>query len=276
MNQQTIVVTGCSTGIGEYCALALVKDGYRVIATARDDAAKAKLAQAGCLVVHLELADEQSVDDAFAEMVKLAQGPIHGLFNNAAYGQPGAVEDLTRSALRAQFETNLFGTHQLTRHFVALFRQQGFGRIVQNSSVLGLVAMPFRGAYNASKFALEGLTDTLRMEVYGSGIFVSLIEPGPITSKFRANALAALQRNVDMKQSFFASRYQDAIARLSKVGKAQPFTLGPEAVYDKLLHALRAKTPKNRYYVTFPTYLMGSLRRLLPSSWLDRMLRNSQ
>jgi NAD(P)-dependent dehydrogenase (short-subunit alcohol dehydrogenase family) len=152
-------------------------------------------------------------------------------------------------------------------------RRQGHGRIVQNSSVLGLVALPFRGAYNASKFALEGLTDTLRLELAGTGIHVALIEPGPIESRFRANSLAMFQANIDLEASPHRERYRGALARLQKKGPAAPFTLPPEAVLEKLVHALEHPRPRARYYVTFPTHLFGTLRRLLPTRWLDAILQ---
>jgi NAD(P)-dependent dehydrogenase (short-subunit alcohol dehydrogenase family) len=201
-----------------------------------------------------------------------SEGQLYGLFNNGAYGQPGAVEDLTRETLRMQFEANFFGWHELTRLAIPVMRGHGEGRIVHNSSVLGFAAMPFRGAYNASKFALEGLTDTLRLELRGSGISVSLIEPGPILSRFRANALRALKENIDIEQSIYRDNYKGALARLSMEGPAAPFTLPPEAVLAKVVHALESRRPRPRYYVTVPTYLFGVLKRLLGTRQLDRVI----
>jgi NAD(P)-dependent dehydrogenase (short-subunit alcohol dehydrogenase family) len=202
-------------------------------------------------------------------------GALYALFNNGAYGQPGAVEDLTREVLRAQLETNLLGWHDLTRRLLPLMRRQGAGRIIQNSSVLGLVAMPYRGAYNCSKYALEGLTDTLRLELSGSGIHVSLIEPGPIESHFRANAMRMWQRNVDAEHSVHRAQYRAMQARLEKEGPAAPFTLPPAAVLKRVIHALESPRPKPRYYVTTPTYLFGFLRRVLPTRALDALLRRA-
>lgn len=195
------------------------------------------------------------------------------LFNNAAYGQPGAVEDLTRQSLTEQFETNVFGTHELTRGLLPYLLKSPNGKIIQNSSVLGFAAMPMRGAYNASKFALEGLTDTLRLELsQNSNIKVVLIEPGPIESKFRANALNALNRNVNISASRYQDMYQGAISRLSENESTTQFTLPAQAVADKLIKAIRTRNPKARYYVTFPTYLFGFLKRILPTSILDKLL----
>ena len=194
------------------------------------------------------------------------------MFNNGAYGQPGAVEDLTRDTLRQQFETNLFGWHELTNLILPAMRREGEGRIIQNSSVLGFAAMKYRGAYNASKYALEGLSDTLRLELRGTGIYISLIEPGPIESRFRANAFEKWKENIDPSNSFHQAAYAAMQARLTKEGPAVPFTLPPEAVVKRLIHALESKTPQARYYVTFPTYLFGTLKRLLPTRVLDRIL----
>ncbi|HEY7884218.1 MAG TPA: SDR family oxidoreductase [Cellvibrionaceae bacterium] len=269
---KTVLITGASTGIGYYCAHALHKDGYRVIASCRKIADVSRLQAEGLTCIQLDLTDSKSIQRAATETLKLCDGKLYALFNNGAYGQPGAVEDLTRETLRKLFESNFFGWAELTNTLLPHMIKQGEGRIVQNSSVLGFAAMPFRGAYNASKFAIEGLSDTLRLELEGTGVFVSLIEPGPITSNFRQNALKALNDNIDFNSSRFGFQYAAATHRLSKPGPASRFTLGPEAVYKKLHHALTAKCPKPRYYVTFPTYLMGYLKRLLSTRMMDKIL----
>lgn len=220
----------------------------------------------------LDLAEPASISRAVEETLELTKGKLCALFNNGAYGQAGAVEDLRRDVLRAQFEANLFGTIDLTNRLIPLMRRQGYGRIIMNSSVLGLITLRYRGAYNASKFALEGITDTLRMELAGSGIHVSLIAPGPIKSRFRANAFAAYQAHIDSKHSAHREIYQQMEQRLKKQGAAAPFTLGPEAVLKKVVHALESKRPKPRYYVTVPTHLLAILRRLLSTRMLDRLL----
>jgi NAD(P)-dependent dehydrogenase (short-subunit alcohol dehydrogenase family) len=204
---RSILITGCSSGIGHACALGLAERGWQVIASARKPSDVERLAQQGLSAVQLDLDDPDSIAAGLAEALALTGGRLDALFNNGAYGQPGAVEDLTRAVLSAQFETNLFGWHDLTRRVIPIMRGQGHGRIVQNSSVLGLVAMPFRGAYVASKFALEGLTDTMRQELVGSGIQVSLIEPGPILSRFRDNAFVAYQDGIDRDASVFKDTY---------------------------------------------------------------------
>jgi NAD(P)-dependent dehydrogenase (short-subunit alcohol dehydrogenase family) len=270
---KTILITGCSSGIGYDTAVALKNRGHQVIATARQAKDVARLKQEGFISLQLDLADSLSIQQAVTQMLALTDGRCDALFNNGAFGQPGAVEDLSREVLRYQFETNLFGTHELTNLLIPIMRQQGHGRIIYNSSVLGLVAMRYRGAYNASKFALEGLADTLRLELHDTDIHISLIEPGPILTNFRQNSLALYQKNIDAEQSIHKETYKIMEERLQKEGAAVKFTLPPKAVTEKVVHALESKRPKIRYYVTFPTYLFATLKRILPDSWLDSLLR---
>ena len=272
-SSKTILITGCSSGIGYSAAVLLKNRGHHVIATARNPADVARLKQEGFSALQLDLADSHSIQLAVIQALDLTGGKIDALFNNGAFGQPGAVEDLTLDVLKYQFETNFFGTHELTNLLIPVMRKQGHGRIIYNSSVLGLVAMRYRGAYNASKFALEGLADTLRLELYGTQIYVSLIEPGPILSNFRENSYALYKKNIDPAHSFHQAAYQAMEDRLQKEGAAVAFTLPAKAVVDKVIHALESKKPKIRYYVTFPTYLFAVLKRILPISWLDALLR---
>jgi len=267
-----VVITGCSSGIGYCAAKALHQRGYSVIATVRKPSDEPLLHDLGIEhVVLLDLADSDSVQRATSKILMIAQHRVFALFNNAAYGQPGAVEDLSRAALRHQLECNLLGTHELTIGLLPSMLSMSDARIVQNSSVLGFVAMPMRGAYNASKFALEGLSDTLRQELIGTPIKLSIIQPGPIISRFRENALQALKREVDFSRSRHAALYQKAVERLSKPGPAAPFTLPPEAVVKALIHALEAKRPRYRYRVTTATKLMALLKYVLPTAWLDHI-----
>ncbi len=272
---RSILITGCSSGIGYAVALGLHDKGYRVFATARRQADVTRLQQQGLESLQLDLDDSQSIKQAVEQVLAETNGELYALFNNGAFGQPGAVEDLPRHVLKAQFETNVFGSLELTNLIIPVMRRQGYGRIIQNSSVLGFVAMPYRGAYNASKFALEGLTDTLRLELQGSGVYVSLIEPGPITSKFRSNALAKFNAHIDSEHSFHTEQYAAMLERLNKPGPAAPFTLPAEAVLKPVLHALEHKRPRARYPVTVPTYLFTYLKRLLPTDLLDRILRKA-
>lgn len=273
--KKTILITGCSSGIGYCVAKGLQERGYRVFATARKHASVEKLLAEGLESFRLDLNDSNSIHFAFEETMRRTGGELYALFNNGAYGLPGAVEDLNRDALRAQFETNVFGWQELTNLAIPVMRRQGYGRIIQNSSVLGFVALPFRGAYNASKYAIEGLSDTLRLELKGSNVFVSLIEPGPIASQFRMNAVQALQKYIDIENSFHREKYQGVLSRLNKPGPAVPFTLPPEAVLKRVIHALEAEKPQARYYVTVPTYLFGILKRILSTRTLDFLLAKS-
>ncbi|MEZ7933710.1 MAG: SDR family NAD(P)-dependent oxidoreductase [Sulfurospirillum sp.] len=269
-----ILITGCSTGIGYTCAHGLQKLGYSVFATCRRDEDVKRLQDEGLNAFKLDLCDTNSMHEALTWMLSQTGGRIDVLFNNAAFGQPGAVEDLKRDVLREQFETNVFGTQELTNLVLPYMRKQKSGRIIYNSSILGFVAMSYRGAYNASKFAIEGLADTLRLELHKSGVEVVLIEPGPIRSAFRKNALAKFLANIDQENSAHKEIYEKTLARLQKTGDA-PFTLGAEAVLGALLMAIEAKKPKARYAVTFPTKLFAWLKRFFSTKLMDYVARKS-
>lgn len=272
-DKKIIVITGCSTGIGLCAALTLHKKNYHVIATVRKEADKQYLVSQGLHdVVIMDLANSDSIGAAVERIKAISQGKLYALFNNGAYGQPGAVEDLSRDTLRKQFETNVFGTHELTIKLLPELLMQKTARIIQNSSVLGFAAMPMRGAYNASKFALEGLTDTLRLELLNTNVRISIIEPGPIASHFRANAVKALESNIDVTNSRFEDGYKVALTRLKKEGPASQFTLPAHAVVKKVAHALESPRSKERYYVTLPTYVFAGLRHVLPTFIMDKIL----
>lgn len=271
--QRAVLITGCSTGIGWCCAHGLQQRGYRVFATARRAEDVERLNQEGLEALQLDVDDSESIAAALDTVLARTNGRLYGLFNNAGFGMVGAVEDLSRQALRAQFETNLFGLVELQNRVLPVMRAQGEGRIVQDSSVLGLVALRYRGAYVASKYALEGITDALRLELADTDIHPVLIEPGPILTRFRANALAAFERYIDTDASPHREHYARMRKRLATEGAAVPFTLQPEAVLQQLIKALEAPRPKPRYYVTFPTYLFAGLKRVLSHRLMDRVLR---
>ena len=273
MNPKSILITGCSSGIGHCVALGLQRRGHRVIASCRKAADVERLQSEGLTCVQLDLDDSSSIKHGFKESLDLCDDRLDALFNNGAWGLPGAVEDLSREAIRAQFETNLFGWMELSNLALKHMRRHNTGRLIQNSSVLGLVAFPYRGAYTASKFALEGLTDTLRMELANTGIRVSLIEPGPIESRFRANAEQAFRRYIRRQDSAHEASYQAMEQRLQHKGKSTGFTLPADAVLKKVIHALESPRPKARYYVTTPTFAFGYLKRLLSSAMTDRLMR---
>jgi NAD(P)-dependent dehydrogenase (short-subunit alcohol dehydrogenase family) len=269
---RTLLITGCSSGIGHAVAHGLGARGWRVFATARRADDVARLAGEGLEALPLDLDDSDSIRAAFAEVLARTGGRLDALFNNGGFGQVGAVEDLTRAAMREQFETNLFGWLELTNLAIPVMRRQGHGRIVMNSSVLGYAAFQYRGAYNAVKFALEGLTDTLRQELAGTGIEVSLVEPGPITSRFRENCLPHFHKHIDWQGSVHRGQYEAQMARLNTPGPAAPFTLPAEAVLARVVHALESRRPRPRYPVTVPAVAFWWLRRLLPVRAMDWVL----
>jgi len=269
-----VLITGCSSGIGQAAAHGLARRGWRVFASCRQERDCERLRQQGFDSPRLDYTDEATIDGTVAEVLEATGGRLDALFNNGAHALPGAVEDLPTDGLRAVFESNFFGWHSLTRRVLPAMRAQGHGRVVQNSSVLGLAALQYRGAYNATKFAVEGLTDTLRMEMRGTGIEVVLIEPGPVTSRIRENAREHFYRWIDWRGSPRRDFYeQRLIPRLEAEYSPDPFELPPEAVVRKLVHALEARRPRPRYYVTTPTYFMGFARRLLPTRALDSLAR---
>jgi len=271
--EKSVLVTGCSSGIGLCAVETLKKRGWRVFATARRDKDVITLANLGYESIKLDLADSDSITSAVENVLELTGGKLYAVFNNGAYGLPGAVEDLSRDALREQFETNVFGTQELTNLLLPIMRENGAGRVVQNSSVLGLVSPPMRGAYSSSKYALEALSDCMRIELEGSGVLVSIIEPGPIYSKFRDNAYKAFEKYIDTKKSFHKETYVGLVGKLKTKGPVASFTLQPNAVVKKLVHALESPRPKIRYYVTLHTHVAGFLRRVLPYRLLDVVMK---
>lgn len=272
---RSVLITGCSSGIGLASAREMKRRGWRVFATARKPQDIARLKdEEGVESLYLDYTEPESIAAAAERVLAATDGKLTALFNNGAYGQPGAVEDLRPEVLRAQFEANFFGWHDLTARVIPAMRVNGEGRIVFCSSVLGLIAAPYRGAYCASKFAIEALADTLRLEFEGTGIRVALIEPGPIATRFVEHAIEAYRRNIDLEHSPHRDVYRARIASMEEGGK-QTFKLGPEAVAAKLVHALESKSPKPHYYVTLPTYAVALLRRLLPGSALDAVARRN-
>ena len=267
---RTVLITGCSSGIGLCLANGLRSAGYHVFATARKEEDVTNLKKLGFDAFLLDLASSNSINTAIYEIYKKTDS-LYALINNGAYGQAGALEDISREALEKQFQANVFGWHELTNLVLPSMKARNIGRVVYISSVLGFVAMPFRGPYVASKFAIEGLVDTLRLELNQTKIKLSLIQPGPIESKFRHNALLAFKENVDSSNSDYKREYKTMIERLNSDKNVQ-FTLGPESVLRCVLHALESRAPKNHYRVTFPTKLFAFLCRILPSSWMDNIL----
>jgi len=261
-----ILITGCSSGIGWKCAELLNRDGWSVHLE--------RLMGLGVSTYKMDYADTASIHKTFSAVMERTDGKLDALFNNGAYGQPGAVEDLSTQVLREQFEANFFGWHELTNLVLPVMREQGHGRIVHCSSILGWIPAPYRGAYNASKYALEGLASTMRLELAETNIHVSLIEPGPIATRFSENALEKFLANVDWENSVNKLAYEKELKRLKKQSSntLTKFTLPPKAVYKKLDHALNAKRPKAHYGVTVPTHIMNVVRRFFPQRLVDRII----
>lgn len=270
---RSILITGCSSGIGYDAAHALRARGWRVFATCRQQGDCDRLIAEGLESFPLDHSCETSIETAVAETLSRTDGKLDALFNNGAFACPGAVEDLPRGALREIFETNFFGYHDLTRRLIPTFRAQGAGRIVNCSSVLGLVGAKWRGAYVSTKFALEGLSDVLRLEMQGTGIEVILIEPGPIGTRIRENAIPHFEKWIDWENSARRDEYATLLDRLYKPdARKDRWELPAAAVTAKLIHALESPRPRARYYVTTPTHIAGLLRRILPTRLLDRVV----
>ena len=270
---KSVLITGCSSGIGLCVALGLQKKGYRVFPTARSNEDVKKLQDLGFEALYLDLSSSDSIKSAVFKLYEKTDS-LYALINNGAYGQAGALEDISRAVLEKQFQTNVFGWHELTNLLLSRMRDSGSGRIIYISSVLGFIAMPFRGPYIASKFAIEGLVSTLRLELCNTNIKFSVIQPGPIESKFRQNAYIAFKENVDTSNSYYLNQYESMIKRLNS-SKNVKFTLSPDAVLKCTINALESNSPKNYYRVTFPTKLFALLGNILPSKWMDNILKRS-
>jgi len=270
--KRVVFITGCSTGIGYDAVFALSARGHRVIASCRKEDDVKKLQSLGCEALLMDVNDSLSVHNAFKSLMKKTDGHLDVLINNAGYGQAGALEDITRDVMRQQFETNVFGLMELTRLCIPVFRKQGQGRIINISSLLGLVSMPFRGAYNASKYAVEGLCDTLRLELKPFGIKVICIEPGPIESQFRDSAMTYSLKNIDVEGSFFKKQYEQMLNGYGKKKSESIFTKKPDAVIKKMILAMESKHPRAKYPVTIPTHVFAILKRLLSVKRLDQFL----
>ncbi len=272
---KSILITGCSSGIGKCAAKTLSEQGWQVFATARKpEDLKMLKEELGVHSLYLDYRDEASIKNVADEVLELTNGKLYALFNNGAYGQPGAVEDLPTNALREQFETNFFGWHDLTKRLIPAMRANNEGRIIQCSSIFGFVSAHYRGAYNASKYAVEALSDAMRQELRDTNIKVAIIEPGPIRTEFVPRCLQAYEENIDTENSPHKESYKKRIDAMKK-GGTDKFKLEPDIVVDKLIHALTSKNPKIRYYVTLPTYFMAYAKRFLPAKMIDNILINN-
>ncbi|MGB6328787.1 MAG: SDR family NAD(P)-dependent oxidoreductase [Halarcobacter sp.] len=270
---QNILITGCSSGIGLESAKTLKQNGIKVYASARKEEDVEMLKKLGFDTFLLDIRNKEQIAKALEQIIK-NDNKIDAVFNNAGYGQPGALEDISVDALKEQFETNVFGLHEVTRQVLPYMRAQAYGKIIQHSSVLGIISLRFRGAYNASKYAIEGLADTLRLELADTNISISTINTGPVTSKFRENAVAKFKENVNQENSFYKKEYDKQLnASLEDQKDKTPFNLPASSVANVILKIMNTNKPKPRYYVTKATYILGFLKRILSTSLLDKILK---
>ncbi len=265
---KNILITGCSSGIGLETALMLKDNKYKVYASVRDEEDIKKLEKLGLKALKIDVRNKEEITKALNYILK-QDGKLDAIFNNAGYGQPGAIEDISTQVLKEQFETNFFGLHELTIQAMKIFRTQGYGKLIQHSSVLGIISLRFRGAYNASKYAIEGLCDTLRLETKGSNIFISTINTGPVSSEFRENALKKFKEHIDINSSYFKEEYKKQIE--NKENKI-PFSLPASSVAKVILKIMESEKPKPRYYITKATYTLGFVKRILSTRLLDKLL----
>jgi len=272
LTRKTILITGCSSGIGYDTAHYLHNNGYKVFATARKVEDVKKLKDEGLNAYLLDVTEPESITQTLASILEQTDGKLYAVFNNAGYGQPGAVEDIPTEVLKEQFETNLFGLHEMTRQIIPIMRAQGYGRIIQHSSVLGLISLRFRGAYNASKYAIEGLCDTLRLELMPDDIHVITINTGPVHSDFRKNATKKFYEHIHGQDTVFKDAYEKELIPHQEKKTKDPFTKDSDVVISNIIKALESRKPKPRYYNTSATHLLGGLKRLLPTAMLDKVL----
>ena len=269
---QNILITGCSTGIGYQTALTLKENNYKVYATARKEEDVLMLKNLGFDSYLLDVRKKDDIKRVL-EIIIENDKKLDAVFNNAGFGQPGAVEDVSVEVLKEQFETNLFGLHEVTLQCLKIFRKQGYGKIIQHSSVLGIIALKFRGAYNSSKYAIEGLTDTLRQELLNTNIWATVVNTGPVTSEFRNNAMVKFKKNIDIKNSVHAKEYDEKLNdRLETSQDETPFNLPATSVANVVLKIMQTQKPKGRYYVTKATHILGFFKRILTTSILDKLL----
>lgn len=270
---RSVLITGCSSGIGLAAARYLRDRGWAVIPTARKPEDIQQLRAEGFNPVALDVTDSAAIQQAANDVLRLFGGNLGALVNNAGYGQPGAMEDMTRDAMRDQFEVNVFGLQELTNQLIPAFRRQGYGRIVNVSSVLGRVSLPFMGVYSASKFAVEAMSDAMRVELWKSGVAVSLVEPGPIETAFRKSSRErARTQQENFGRSHFEKYYREQMGEAGTKKLSHMFMLSPESVARKIAHAIESPRPRRRYPVTAVAHMMEFLRAFVPDGMIDRLM----
>ncbi|MFD1343723.1 SDR family NAD(P)-dependent oxidoreductase [Litorisediminicola beolgyonensis] len=272
MSRKSLLITGCSSGIGYDAAKLMQARGWRVFAACRRDEDCARLREEGFESPLIDYERPETFEAALAEVLDATGGTLDAVFHNGAYAIPGPLEDVPAEAMRAIFAANFLGWHDLNNRILPVMRRQGHGRVVLNSSVLGFVGTKWRGAYVATKFALEGWADVLRLEMAPENIQVVLIEPGPIESDFRKNAVKAFERWIDWEASPRAEDYRARLLDRLYKGSSGRMTLPARAVSEVLFTALDSPSPRARYRVTTPTHAMAVAKRLLPPGVMDWLL----
>jgi NAD(P)-dependent dehydrogenase (short-subunit alcohol dehydrogenase family) len=271
---KAVLITGCSSGIGWATAKRLSEVGWRVYATARNVEKIAPLEESGCRLLALDVTDEGSMISAVDE-VEREEGAVGALVNNAGYSQSGAVEAVPMEKVRAQFETNVFGLVRMCQLVLPGMRRQGYGRIVNISSMGGKLTFPGAGYYHATKHAVEAISDALRFEVDGFGIKVSVIEPGLIRTGFANAAIGSMDGQAEGPYAGFDEAVAQATTENYEQGPISRLAGEPDAVAEAIERALSSTSPRSRYAVTPSARLFLGLRRLLPDRAWDAALRTS-
>src|SRR5215203_295238 len=271
---KAVLITGCSSGIGWATAERLARRGWTVYATARKVQAISPLEESGCRLLPLDVTDENSMRRAVEE-VERQEGAVGVLVNNAGYSQSGAVEAVPMDKVRGQFETNVFGLVRMCQLVLPGMRRQGYGRIVNLSSMGGKLTFPGAGHYHATKHAVEAISDALRFEVEGFGVKVSVIEPGLIRTGFAHAAIGSMDGSEDGPYAGFDEAVARATTENYERGPISRLSGEPEAVAETIERALSARSPRSRYAVTPSAHLFLGLRRLLPDRAWDAVLRTS-
>jgi short-subunit dehydrogenase len=275
---KTILITGATAGIGRHAALELVRRGHHVIATGRRrDALEALKHDVGVLglegridIIALDVTREDDVLAARDEVDVLTNGRgIDVLVNNAGYGQMGPLETVSDADLRKQYETNVFGLMSVTRAFVPKMRERGAGRVVNVGSIGGRVTFPLMGAYNSTKYAVESLSDALRVELAPFGIDVSIVEPGPIRTNFNDRAMDTIDAS-----RLEGSAYAPILAQAEKFrAQFESQAASPEVTTNAITHAALARRPRVRYVVPFTSTILLAVLGILPTRIVDAVMR---
>ena len=273
MKTKNILITGCSSGIGKDVAITLHNKGWRVFATCRSKTDCTFFTKLGIESFPLDLLKEESINCAVNLVKEKTKSQLDVLFNNGAYAIPGAIQDIPRSAMREIFEVNVFGQIDLINRCIPLMMSSDYPKIINCSSVLGFISLPYRGLYSATKYSIEALTDALRRENYDSKIKFVLIQPGPINTDIKKKSVKHFEKWINWKKSIHKKTYENkVIKRLYDNNYKDSFNsyeLQPDEVTKILINVLNSKKPKARYKITIQTKIAQIMTKLLPTNILD-------